>query len=100
MAKTEQVIVETPDVRVRVMQLGPAEVGPWHSHSAVTDHIFGLTGGISIRLQNPAEEIVVGPGEHCTIAPARVHRVSNLNRQRATYLLVQGVGKYDFNTLG
>jgi mannose-6-phosphate isomerase-like protein (cupin superfamily) len=81
------------------MELGPAEVGPWHSHSEVTDHIFGLTGGIAIRLQDPSEEIVIGPGDHCTIPPARVHQVSNLNRQRATYLLVQGVGKYDFNTV-
>lgn len=95
----EETIINTQDVRVRIIELGPEEVAAWHYHSEVTDNMFCLSGKMSVRLRNPSEEIRLLPGGRCVVARGRVHRVANTNPERATYLLVQGVGKYDFNTV-
>lgn len=81
------------------MTLSPGEKTPRHHHSEVTDNIFGLTGDLIVTLEHPNETITLGPGTRCTILPGRVHTVVNKNaKQKATYLLVQGVGRYDFLT--
>ena len=36
------------------------------------------------------------PGETAEVTPQQVHRVINTHDDRSVYLLVQGVGKYDF----
>lgn len=91
-------VLQTEDVRVRVMPLGQGEIVPWHTHSVVTDHMFCLSGRICVRAAEPEEEFVLGPGQRCTIRPGRPHRVENLG-EAAEYLLVQGVGRYDFKRL-
>ena len=95
MQETE-VIAKTDTLRVRIMTLAPREVADWHYHRQVADDIFCLTGTILVRMQNPDEKIRLAPGGRCQIAISRVHQLENLEDKEATYLLVQGVGKYDF----
>jgi len=92
-----EVIVKTDDVRVRIMTLNPREIADWHYHTQVTDDIFCLTGTIKVRMKEPKEEYELIPGQRCQIRIGRVHQLENLDSTEASYLLVQGIGKYDFN---
>lgn len=97
--KETEAIVKTDDVRVRIMTLAPHEIADWHYHTQVTDDIFCLTGTILVRMKNPDEEVRLSPGQRCQIKIGRVHQLENLEGNEATYLLVQGIGKYDFNVV-
>jgi len=93
----EEVIIKTENVRVRIVELGPNEVASWHAHNEVTDNMFCLSGRMWVRMRDPDEETFLLPGERCTVAQGRTHQVVNAQGTRTTYLLVQGVGRYDFN---
>jgi len=94
--KEIEAIVKTDNVRVRIISLDPREIAEWHYHTEVTDDIFCLTGTIILRLKDPEEENKLVPGQRCQIKTGRVHRLENLENEEAAYLLVQGIGKYDF----
>ena len=94
-----EVIVKTDEVRVRVMTLTPREIADWHYHTQVTDDIFCLSGTILVRVKEPDEEYKLQPGERCHVKTGRIHQLENLGDKEAAYLLVQGVGKYDFNVV-
>ena len=96
MQETE-VLVKTDNVRVRIMALAPQEIAALHFHTQVSDDIFCLTGRIMVRMQKPDEEIHLSPGQRVRIETGRVHQLENLEETESTYLLVQGIGKYDFN---
>ena len=91
-----QSIIETPEARVTLMTLGPNETTPWHKHSKVTDTAFRLDGEVEVQAQDPDEIILLLPGEPCRMEPGRVHRVVNVDETPCRFLLVQGVGPYDF----
>ncbi len=95
----EEVLLETQDARVRIIELGPREVASWHYHNEVTDNMFCLSGKMSVRLKDPDEETFLLPGRRCKVAQGRVHQVVNCGENIATYLLVQGIGHYDFNVV-
>lgn len=95
--KEVESIFNTDSVRARVMSLAPREVAEWHYHSEVTDDITCLAGVILVRMKEPDEEIQLTPGKRCQIKARRAHQLENLQFDEAGYLLVQGVGKYDFN---
>jgi len=94
-----EVIVKTDTIRVRIMSLAPHEIADWHYHTEVTDDIFCLTGMIIIRMKEPEKENKLTPGGRCQIKTGRKHQLENLTDEEATYLLVQGTGKYDFNVV-
>ena len=88
------------DVQARVFSLAPGEVIPWHFHSVVTDWYFVLEGMLSIESRPPAarRELAVGATYH--IAPKTAHLISNRSEADTRFLLVQGVGPYDFLKVG
>jgi len=95
--KKEAIIIQTEDVKVRIIELQVEERGPFHFHTEITDNMFGISGEIIVSMKNPIEKIILKPGVHCSIQPGRMHRVSNnLKNETSKYLLVQGVGTYDF----
>lgn len=94
-----EVILETEDVRVRIMFLEAGQATAWHFHTEVTDRMLCLEGSLCVEYQQPAESITLARGERCEVAVKRLHRVVNLSPEAAKYLLVQGVGRYDFNTV-
>jgi mannose-6-phosphate isomerase-like protein (cupin superfamily) len=95
----EEVLLKTQDARVRIIELGPREVAFWHYHNEVTDNMFCLSGKMSVRLKDPEEETFLLPGQRCEVAQGRIHQVVNAGEESATYLLVQGLGRYDFNVV-
>ncbi len=89
-------IAETQDLRVTLMELAPGEATPWHRHTVVVDTTFVLLGEVEVQATAPKETIHLGPGRPCRIQPSRPHRVVNAARWPSRYLLVQGIGAYDF----
>jgi quercetin dioxygenase-like cupin family protein len=96
--KQEEILVQTDNVRVRVMSLLPGESTPWHFHRQVSDQMVCLTGLIHVLLRQPAAVHELQPGQRFTVAVGQVHQVANGSpADPATYLLIQGIGSYDFN---
>lgn len=92
----EEVIFETMDTKVRIIELSANAKTAWHHHTEVIDNCFCLKGEIEVHLKSPDQVIRLKPGERCTIDTGNIHRVANGGNEMAKYLLVQGVGKYDF----
>ena len=93
----EEIILQTEDVKVRLITLQPGEGNAWHHHSEITDTMFGVAGKVVVRCADPEEEIILAPGVRCSVTPGRLHKVENLLvRETSRYLLIQGVGTYDF----
>lgn len=90
------VVVKGTDVLVREYTLDPGEAIPWHRHSEVSDYYYGLEGRVVIETRDPAARHEIGIGQFATVTPPMVHHVSNPGAQRCRFLLVQGVGQYDF----
>ena len=90
------VVAKGADVLVREYTLDPGEAIPWHRHSAVSDYYYGLEGMVVIETRNPAARHEVSVGQFATVTPPTVHHVSNPGAQPCRFLLIQGVGKYDF----
>ena len=91
-----RVVARGADVLVREYTLDPGEAIPWHSHSAVSDYYYGLAGVVVIETRDPPARHEVGPGGFATVTTATIHHVSNQSTDPCRFLLVQGVGKYDF----
>ena len=94
MSNTE--IIKTDDVLVRIMVLSKDGSTEWHYHTEVTDCFVCLYGVIKVETRDPDGQVVLIPGQRTEARPLQVHRVSNIYKDKSEYLLVQGVGTYDF----
>lgn len=90
------VVAKSADVLVREYTLDPGEDIPWHRHTEVADHYYGLEGTVLIETRDPPARHELGAGQHAVVTPPTPHHVSNPGSQACRFLLVQGVGKYDF----
>lgn len=90
------VVAKGADVLVREYTLDPGEAVPWHRHSEVSDYYYGLEGVVTIETREPAARHDVSAGKSATVTPPTEHHVSNQTRKPCRFLLIQGVGKYDF----
>jgi quercetin dioxygenase-like cupin family protein len=88
------------DVQARVFTLAPGEEIPWHFHSAVNDWYFVLEGTLSIDTRPPADSRLLTIGGRYHIPPKTAHLIANRSDADARFLLVQGVGFYDFVRVG
>jgi quercetin dioxygenase-like cupin family protein len=100
MSQKEELLLKTPDVQVRVMHLDPGEAVAWHSHTAVDDIAVCLSGRIQVRLRDPNNVHTLEPGQRARVPAGTVHQVANLEASDSDYLLIQGVGTYDFLPAG
>lgn len=89
-------VAKSDEVLVREYTLDPGETIPWHRHSAVSDYYYGLEGEVVIETRGPAARHELGPGHTTTVTPPTVHQVSNASAVPCRFLLIQGVGRYDF----
>ncbi|MBF0481319.1 MAG: cupin domain-containing protein [Desulfovibrionaceae bacterium] len=92
----KETIAKVPGLQAVRFTMAPGESTPWHYHSQVTDHFFCLAGPLEVRLHDPGETVTLACGESFAVAPYRVHRVVNPGAGVARYLLLQGIGEYDF----
>jgi quercetin dioxygenase-like cupin family protein len=87
---------ERPGFRISELQISAKQKVPWHYHSNVQDTFFVLAGSIRVFLQDPKQEVRLAPGETFTVQPRRPHLVINGGTTSATFLVLQGIGEYDF----
>jgi quercetin dioxygenase-like cupin family protein len=85
-----------PGFRITELQLSKTQKVPWHYHSNVQDTFYVLQGNLRIFMQDPKEEVRLGPGETLSVKPRRPHLVTNGGEESATFLVLQGIGEYDF----
>ena len=85
-----------PGFRIVEMQIGPAQTIPWHHHTQAQDTFYLLSGSIRIRMGEPDEQVVLAPGQSCTISTQRPHSVENAGGTSAVFLILQGIGEHDF----
>lgn len=95
-AEFRQYHLNRPGFRINELRLSPTQQVPWHYHSNVRDTFYVLEGRIRIFMQNPKEEIQLGVGESYMVAARRPHLVINGGDESTTFLVLQGVGEYDY----
>jgi len=83
--------LERPGFRINEMQLSPTQSVPWHKHSHISDTFYVIKGRLRLFLQDPKEEMILGPGESHVVA-----LVTNGGTTSMTILVIQGVGEYDY----
>ncbi len=87
---------ERPGFRITELQISPAQKVPWHSHTNVQDTFYVLEGRLGLFLRDPTEEIPLGRGETYTVRAGRPHLVTNAGQTSAVFLVLQGIGEYDY----
>ena len=55
-----------------------------------------LEGQLRLFLRDPKEEVRLAPGETYAVRPGRAHLVTNGGEVSATFLVLQGIGEYDY----
>jgi quercetin dioxygenase-like cupin family protein len=87
---------ERPGFRISELQISPTQSVPWHAHSHIQDTFYVIAGQLRIFLRDPKEEVRLGPGETYSVRPERPHLVTNAGDTSATFLVLQGLGEYDY----
>jgi mannose-6-phosphate isomerase-like protein (cupin superfamily) len=85
-----------PGFRISELQISPTQTVPWHYHNAVQDTFYVLSGAIRIFMREPDDEILLKPGQTYAVGAGRPHLVTNAGKSSATFLVLQGIGEYDF----
>jgi quercetin dioxygenase-like cupin family protein len=87
---------ERPGFRIQELQLSATQSVPWHTHTRVSDTFYVLDGAMRLYLQNPKETIDLKPGQVYQVVPGRPHLVTNVGASSLTFLVLQGIGEYDY----
>ena len=95
-ARKRETIAEAPNLRVRLLSLGQGQCVPWHYHNNITDTFFCMEGPMQVTTRNPDNLHVLEPGGTCAVEPGIPHLVTGINNQPCKFMVVQGVGVYDY----
>ena len=87
---------QRPGFRISELQISPAQKVPWHFHNHIDDTFYVVEGSIRLFLQNPDEDLRLAPGDSYCVKAGRPHLVTNGGNSSATFLVLQGVGEYDY----
>jgi quercetin dioxygenase-like cupin family protein len=87
---------ERPGFRISELQISPTQQVPWHLHTNVQDTFYVLEGRLRLFLRDPKEDVRLAPGETYAVRPGRPHLVTNGGEGSATFLVLQGIGEYDY----
>jgi quercetin dioxygenase-like cupin family protein len=92
-------VFSTDEVQVSHLVLAPGEEVPWHFHSNVRDTFYVLRGPVTIYTLEPEATAVIETGEVLQTRDCQPHRVFNASDHEISFVLIQGVGKFDFRPL-
>jgi mannose-6-phosphate isomerase-like protein (cupin superfamily) len=87
---------ERPGFRISELQLGPTQRVPWHCHTSIQDTFYVLEGRLRLYLRDPKEQVDLGPGETYAVRARRPHLVTNAGTTSVVFLVLQGIGEYDY----
>jgi mannose-6-phosphate isomerase-like protein (cupin superfamily) len=91
-----ELIAEAPGLRVQVLTVGPDQCVPWHHHTRISDSFFCLEGHMVLETRNPSSVVQLLAGERAIVPPMQPHRVTAGEGVRCRFVIVQGVGTYDY----
>ena len=83
-------------VMVVAPTIGNAVARLHDSHSEIADHFFVLDGDLTVETRAPDDYRPLGIGERYQINAGHAHQTSNRGTRDCRFLIVQGVGRYDF----
>gem|GEM_PF-671034 len=92
-----EIVADSDGLRVQIFTLAEGQCVPWHFHSVITDTFACLEGPMVIRTNDDIDAYRLNPGDTCEIKPLIAHRVSGEGDGPCKFLIVQGVGTYDYN---
>jgi quercetin dioxygenase-like cupin family protein len=85
-----------PGFRITELQISPTQKVPWHYHNSVQDTFYVIEGQLRIYLMEPKQDVLLTRGQTFTAAAKRPHLVTNAGETSAVFLVLQGIGEYDF----
>lgn len=85
-----------PGFHISELQLSPTQTVPWHYHTSISDTFYVLEGEMRLFLQHPKEEVRLSPGQSYVAVAGRPHLVTNAGTSSLTFLVLQGLGEYDY----
>ena len=85
-----------PGFRIAEMQISPTQCVPWHYHNEVQDTFYVISGKIRVTARDPDDEVCLSVVQTYAVRPGRPHRVTNAGDSSAVFLVLQGLGDYDF----
>ena len=91
-----EVVARTDTLRVSILTVGAGQEVPWHHHSEVTDTFYCLEGTLSVETRAPDAHHRLEVGESCAVPEMIPHRVTGHDGGRVRFLIVQGIGTYDY----
>ena len=94
--KSVESVAVGSDVQARIFTLAPGEEIPWHFHNHVADWYLVMNGTLSIETRAPSDRQALAAGSTYRIPAKTAHLISNRSAGDTSFLLVQGVGPYDF----
>jgi len=66
------------------------------NRNEIADHFFVLDGELTVETRAPDDYRTLAIGERYQINAGHAHQTSNRGTRDCRFLIVQGVGKYDF----
>ena len=87
---------ERPGFRINELKISPTQKVPWHYHKNVQDTSYVLEGSLRIFMREPKGEVQLAPGETCSVPPGRPRLVTNSSVSSTIFLVLQGIGDYDY----
>ena len=95
-ADQRETLAEAPGLRVRILSLSAGQRVPWHYHSDITDRFFCMRGPMRVSTRAPEASRVLHPGDTLAVGPGIAHSVEAASPAGCQFMIVQGVGAYDF----
>lgn len=94
-AQQRETLAEAPGLRVRLLALASDENVPWHYHNHITDTFFCMIGPMIVETRSPEGRHVLLAGETVSV-PAGVPHFVHGHGGACRFMVVQGVGEYDY----
>lgn len=94
--ENRELVAQTHGLRVQVLTIGPRQRVPWHRHTRITDTFFCLEGPMVVETRRPNDVHELRTGDHLSVPPERAHTVYAQGGGRCKFVIVQGVGIYDY----
>jgi quercetin dioxygenase-like cupin family protein len=95
-----ETVMEGADMRALMLTLATGQSVPWHYHSEITECFFCLEGPMVVETRAPRAVNELKAGETCTVLPNTAHYVHGKDNGPCRFLLLEGVGVYDYLPVG
>ena len=85
-----------PGFHITELQLSPTQQVPWHYHTRIADTFYVIEGRLRLHVRDPKETVDLAAGETYTVRAGRGHLVTNAGTASVVFLVLQGLGEYDY----